>query len=69
MQLTYFLNRMVLWLICYFTVTLLLTERKWLFKRNLPTILPLKSKLPGKVQRFNAIFKAINGSIEMLKNI
>ena len=31
---------------------------------NLDTILPLKSKLSGKFQRFNAI----DGSIEMLKN-
>ena len=32
--------------------------------RNLATIFPLKSKLSGKFQRFNAI----NGSIAMLKN-
>ena len=32
--------------------------------RNLVTILPLKAKLSGKFQRFNAI----NGSIEMLKS-
>ena len=32
--------------------------------RNLATILPLKSKLSGKFERFNAI----GGSIEMLKN-
>ena len=31
--------------------------------RNLTTILPMKSKLYGKFQRFNAI----DGSIEMLK--
>ena len=32
--------------------------------RNLATIFPLKSKLSGKFQRFNAI----DGSIAMLKN-
>ena len=32
--------------------------------RNLATILPLKSKLSGKFQRFNAI----DGNMEMLKN-
>ena len=37
---------------------------KWLFMRNLATILPLKSKLSGKFQRFNAMY----GSIAMLKN-
>ena len=31
--------------------------------RNVAPILPLKSKLPGKFQRFNAIYR----SIEMLK--
>ena len=30
-------------------------ERKCLVMRNLVTVLPLKSKLPGKFQRFNAI--------------
>ena len=39
-------------------------ERKLLLKRNLATILPLKSKLSGKFQSFNAI----DGSIKMLKN-
>ena len=39
-------------------------ERKWLLKRNLTIILPLKSKFSGKCQRFNAI----DGIIEMLKN-
>ena len=37
---------------------------KWLFMRNLATILPLKSKLSGKSHRFNAL----NGGINMLKN-
>ena len=49
---------MALWLICGFIVVLLYTERKY------ATILPLKSKLSGKFQRFNAI----DGSVEMLKN-
>ena len=39
-------------------------ERKCFLKRNLATILPLKLKLSGKFQSFNAI----DGSIEMLKN-
>ena len=59
MQVTYFLNGSV--------VNMLLRsyiERKLLLKRNLATILPLKFKLSGKFQRFNAI----NGSIQMLKN-
>ena len=51
-------------LICYFIVKLFYIERKWLLMRNLATILPLKSKLSGKFQRFNAV----NGSIKMLKN-
>ena len=33
--------------------------------RNLSTILPFKSRLSGKFQRFNAI----DGSIEMLKKV
>ena len=55
---------MVPWLICCFTIILLHTERKWHIKGNLATILPLKSKLSGKFERFNAI----DGSIQMLKN-
>ena len=55
---------MVPWLICCFTVMLLHIERKCFPKRNLATILPLKSKLPGKFQYFNTI----DGSIETLKN-
>ena len=51
-------------LICYFFVILFYIERKWLFTRKLVTILPLKSKLSRKFQRFNAIDR----SIKMLKN-
>ena len=50
------------WLICLF-VTLLYIERKWLM-RNFARVLPLRSKLSGKFQRFNAV----NGSMEMLIN-
>ena len=39
-------------LICYFIVILFYIERKWLLMRNLATVLPLKSKLSGKLQRF-----------------
>ena len=46
-----------------FFVILLYIERKWLLMRNVALILPLKSKLSGKFQRFNAI----NRSIKMLK--
>ena len=48
----------------YFIVILFYIERKWLLLRNLARILPLKSKLSGKFQCFNAII----GSIKMLKN-
>ena len=51
-------------LICYFIVILFYIERKWLLMRNLATILPLKSKLSGKFQPFNAIV----GSIAMIRN-
>ena len=51
-------------LICYFIVILFYIETKWLLMRNLTTVLPLKSKLPAKFQRFNAI----GGSIKMLKS-
>ena len=54
---------MVPYLICYFFVILFYIERKGLPMRNLVTILPLKSKLPGKFQRFNATDR----SIKMLK--
>ena len=50
-------------LICYFAI-LFYIERKGLLMGNLARILPLKSKLPGKFQCFNAI----DGSVEMLKN-
>ena len=46
---------------CYFVVILF----KWLLMRNLATILPLKSKLSGKFQRFNSI----DGRIAMLKGV
>ena len=62
MQVTYFLNGPMFNL--YFIAILFYIERKWLFMRNLATVLPLKSKLSGKFQRFNAI----DGSIKMLKN-
>ena len=39
-------------------------ERKYFLKRNLATILPLKSKLSRKFQSFNTI----DGSIKMMKN-
>ena len=52
------------WLICCFTDILLHTEGKWLLKKNLAAILPLKSKSSWKFQRFNAI----DGSINKLKN-
>ena len=55
---------MALCLICYDIVILFYIDRKWFFMRNLATILPLKSKLPGKSHRFNAL----NGGINMLKN-
>ena len=55
---------MASWLICFFIVILLYTDRKWLLKRNASTMLPLKSELSGKIQRSNAI----DGNIEMLKN-
>ena len=56
--------RMASCLICYFIVVLFYINRKRLFMRNLATILPLKSKLSRKFQRFNAIDR----SIKMLKN-
>ena len=55
---------MTAYLICYFIVILFYIEKRWLLMRNLATILPLKSKLSGKFQLFNAI----DGRIEMLKN-
>ena len=44
-------------LICYFIVILFYIERKWRRMRNLAIILPLKSELPGKFQRFNTWWK------------
>ena len=52
------------WLICCLFVTLFYIEKKQLLMRNLATVLPLKSKLSGKFQRFNVV----NGSMEMLIN-
>ena len=47
------------YLICLFFflffVILFYIEREWLLMRNVVPILPLKSKLPGKFQRFNVI--------------
>ena len=40
-------------LICYFIVILFYIERKWLFRRNVAIIVPLKSKSSGKFQRSN----------------
>ena len=54
------------WFVCFlflFFAILFYIERKRLLMRNVAPILPLKSKLSGKFQRFNAI----NRCIEMLK--
>ena len=56
MQVTDFLKGAMVNLLFYYHIL-------WLLKRNLAIILPLKSKLSGKFQRFNAI----DGNIEMLK--
>ena len=53
MQVTYFLNEPMVNLLFYCHIIM------W----NLDTVLLLKSELPGKFQRFNAI----DGSIKMLK--
>ena len=55
---------MATWLLCCFTDIILHIEGNWLLKKNLATILPLRSKLFGKFHCFNVI----DGSIEMLKN-
>ena len=47
-----------------FIVMLFYIERKWPIMRNLTTVLPLKPKLSGQFQGFNAV----DGSIEMLKS-
>ena len=47
-----------------FIVSLPYIDRRCLLKKNFATILPLKSKLSGKFQSFNAT----DASIEMLKN-
>ena len=62
MQLTYFLNSLMFNLLFYCHIILYWEKVNSL--RNLARILPLKSKLSGKFQRFNAI----DGSIKLLKN-
>ena len=47
--------RMAPSLICFFIVGFFYIERKWLLMRSLATILPLKSKLSTKFQRFNTL--------------
>ena len=42
-------------LICFFIVVFFSIERKWLLMRSLATILPLKSKLSRKFQRFDTL--------------
>ena len=61
---TYFLNGPIVNLLLFFAI-LFYIERKWLLMKNFVAILPLKSKLSGKFQRFNVI--AIDRSIKMLK--
>ena len=51
MQVTYFLNGFVVNMLFYCHIN---SERKWLLKRNLATMLPLKPKFSGKFQHFNA---------------
>ena len=53
---------MATWLISRFIVMYLYGER-WFFKCNLAKILPLKSKLSRKIQRFSVADK----TMEMLK--
>ena len=62
LQVTYFLNGPMVNLLLF--VILFYIERKWLYMRNLATILPLQSILTGKFQRFYAIDRGI----KMLKN-
>ena len=62
MQVTYFLDGSMANLL--FFVTLFNIEREWLLIRNLATILPLKSNMFGKFQRFSAIDEIM----EILKN-
>ena len=54
MQVTYFLNAPMFNMLFIFVI-LFYIERKLLFLRNLAAILPLKSNLPGKLERFNTI--------------
>ena len=46
---------MVRSLICFFLSYFFYIERKWLLMRSLSTVLPLKSKLSQKFQRFNTL--------------
>ena len=61
-EVTYFLNGPIFSLLLFCHIVYI--ERKWLFTRKLVTILPLKSKLSRKFQRFNAIER----NIKILKN-
>ena len=54
MQVTYFLNAPMFNMLFIFVI-LFYIERKLLFLRNLAAILPLKSNLTGKLERFNTI--------------
>ena len=54
----------IAWYTIRFIVILFYIERKWILMRNLAIILPLKSKLSGKFQRFNTVVE----SIEILKS-
>ena len=68
MQVAYFLNGPILNLFVFLLFFFLpycfiLGERVTFYEKCSPDVLPLKSKLSGKFQRFNAI----NRSIEMLK--
>ena len=73
MQITYFLNGPILnlFVFCFFLFLFFFCqidrerERERESERNVAPILPLKSKLSGKFQRFNAI----NRTIEMLKKL
>ena len=62
MRVTYFLNGPMFNFLFY--CHLILYWEKVTSCKKLATILPLKSKLSGKLHRFSAI----DGSIEMLKN-
>ena len=53
----------LLGILLYFIYFIMRESNLFYIERNLATILPFKSKLSGKFQRFNAI----DGSIDMLK--